>query len=97
MLREATRVLRHNGRLYLMHENLALLNKLKRKSLGDIYRMARRKFKGLIFTGTINTPHIRLDKESLEGQLRCGFVFESKFSRNKSHMLYRSTKKSDNR
>lgn len=96
MLREATRILRRNGRLYLMHENPALLNKLKRRNLGGIFRMAKRKLKGLIFTGTIKTPHIRLDKESLEGQLHCCFVFESKFSRNRSHMLYKAIKNPDN-
>ena len=93
MLGEALRALKRDGRLYLMHENPDLLNKIMRSDLRQIYRSVFRRLRQLILIGSVHTPHIKLDRKELDDWLCRNFVFESKLSKERSHIFYKSIKK----
>jgi ubiquinone/menaquinone biosynthesis C-methylase UbiE len=93
MLNEAKRVLKLGGGLYLMQENISLINKIKGKNLSGLYQMVKRRLMQGFLIGSFCSPHIKVNKEYIDKWLSGYFDFTSKLSHTSSHIMYRALKK----
>jgi SAM-dependent methyltransferase len=90
VLREASRVVKTGGTVYIMHEDNSLIKKMASRGIRRVLKEGFRRLSRLIILKPVRTPHINLSRDDLDNWLREHFVVESVFSKRRSHIFFKA-------
>ncbi len=92
VLDEACRVLKPNGRLFMICESQAMLRKILGRPLKDIFYSIVNRISTLLVCRSLTAPHLKINNKELIQWLKEGFAVNSMLSAKKTHIFIRAIK-----